>query len=318
LGHDWLRTGKNIKLVWAGLLIALIATWPPANLDSFKTIGQVFDGKISVSSRIQQMFNQDTPGDQIVPKGMLAAADPTKAILTFPYEYYYGLGFNKKIVAPVLQAYAAHTLDLQQYYIDNVALNKANLEILYGLDGVVSLSIDGVQNITRSPRIFEYIYKNFELKTRDLFGKGYMLLKARPERQDMTSASLAFSAEKATSNLYIYRFEEPTRCSMMRLTPKIDYPFTSLFGRPNNFLVEFWSNGKRFLKTGMVTIEPGKPFSTYISLVDSTKFDSYFTDEPVQTKPLDTVQIKIQPTGLFGVNPDSLELTKLECINFQR
>ncbi len=68
----------------------------------------------------------------------------------------------------------------------------------------------------------------------------------------------------------------------------------------------------------MVTIEPGKPFSTYISLVDSTKFDSYFTDEPVQTKLLDAVQIKIQPTGLFGVNPDSVELTKLECINFER
>lgn len=105
---------------------------------------------------------------------------------------------------------------------------------------------------------------------------------------------------------------------MMRLTPKIEYPITSLIGRPNNFLVEFWSDGKRFQKTGMVTIEPGKPFSTYISLVDATKFDSYFTNEQVQTKPVDSIQIKIQPTGLFGVNPDSVELTKLECINFQR
>ncbi len=318
LGHDWLQTGGSIKLVWAGLFITLIASWPLANLDSFKTLGQVLDGKISVSAKVKQILEQNTPGDQIVPKGVLTAADPAKAILTFPNEYYYGLGFNKKIVAPIIQAYAAHTLNLQQYYIDTMAQNKANLEILYGLDGVNSLSIDSVPNITRSPLIFDYIYKNFEMKTRELFGKGYMLLKARPERQDMVSSTITFGTEKNNPNLYIYNFNEPAKCSMMRLTPKIEYPITSLIGRPNNLLAEFWWGGKRFQKTGMVTIEPGKPFSTYISLVDPTKFDSLFTNELMQTKPVDSIQIKIQPTGLFGVNPNSVELTKLECITFER
>ncbi len=318
LGNDWLKAGKNIKVLWASLLLALIITWPMANLESFKVLGQVFDGKVSITGKIKQLTQQNTPGDRILPKDMLAAGDPNKAVLTFPYEYQYGIGFNKKIVAPFLQSYSAHTFSLQQFYIDTIAQNKDNLEIVYGLDGVVSAAIDGVQNVTRLPRIFEYIYNNFELKTHNLYGSGYMLLKARPKRHDMTSLTLSFSLEKTGSALYTYRLNQVARCSMIRLTPIVNYPIASLVGRPNNFLVDLWSQGNKLLETGLVTIETGKPFSTYISLVDPLKFDVYFSNEPVQTRQFDSIQIKYQPSGLFGVDPASLELTRLECINFQR
>lgn len=318
LGNNWTPTGWLVKLSWAGLLIALLVSWPLTNLESFKSLGQVFTGQVSVTANVKRILGQNTPGEQITLKGLAAAVDPAKSILIFPHEYYYGLGLNKKILAPTIQAYAAHTSGLQQYFVDKVAENKNNLEILYGMDGVVSLSIDSVPNITRSPLIFEYIYKNFMMKTRDLFGRGYMLLTAAPERQDMVSTPINFTTEQSIPGLYIYRFNVPTRCSLIRLTPKISYPFTSLLGRPNNLLVEFWSNDKRFQKTPIVNLEPGKPFSTYISLMDVTKFDSLFTNENIQTKPLDSIQVKIQPTGLFGVNPDSVELTRLECITFKR
>ena len=68
----------------------------------------------------------------------------------------------------------------------------------------------------------------------------------------------------------------------------------------------------------MVTIEPGKFFTTYLPLIQGLAFAEVFGKGKVEAPQLDSLQISPIPGGLFEVRPSSFELNKLECITFQR
>ncbi len=327
LGYDWLETGTQKfawleivkrKFVWLGLVVLLVVSLPSTGLQSFEQLAQIAGGKISLSLKLKDSLTHQVPQANIVPAGLLEATDPSKDVLIFPYEYHIGIGLNKKIVNPSIQAYIAHTTLLQEKYVEDLDHQKGQFEVVYGIDKFVSLPIDSVDNITRSPVIFDYIYHNFRLKTPELYGKGFMLLTPTPTRSDLQNTSLPFTSSGSVGTSLRYKLNQAVSCSLLRLTTRVTYPIFSLIGRPNQFNIRVSWGSTVLKKTGVLALKTAEEFSTYVQLFDNNKLLKVFGNEPVQKTKIDNLLISPKPTGLFEVNPSSFELSKIECVNFDR
>ncbi len=325
IGYDWVGLSRtenpvaSLKTVWAGLLLLLILSWPFATLEPLQKWPQIAEGKVSVLAKAKELHGQNTPPEAVAPSGLLAASDSTKGLLAFPYENQFPVGMQRRIIAPIVQSYAAHLEATQRWYIAQLERQKTGMEVLYGIDKLASLKVDNVQQPTRVPIIFEYLYRNFSLKTDQLFGPGFMLLQptASP-RQDIISRDLRYTMVETSGRTLTVQLSEPASCSLVRLTPKISYPITAVLGRATGLRLRFRLGETNVERTDMVAIEVGKPFSTYVQLTDPDKTPQIFGSGPVQQKSWDSLQFSTRSNTLFDVGYSSLEVVKLECVNFSR
>jgi hypothetical protein len=316
IGRDWEQKGR-IRLEWSILLVALFAIWPSADLSVIRQLGILFEGQIPLVSKLRQIHSLPLPPDKFFPTDLMDEFnDQTRPMLNFPYENYIAIKLGRRMVAPVLQTYSAHTEALQQKYVELLKRQPDTMEVLYGLDKVVSDDIDRVQHVSRVPIIFEYLYRNFELKSQKAYGGGYYLLQRRPKPLDIKGVDLSFTVDKTSDSNMVFRLNQPTPCSMVRLRIKIGYPITSLLGRPNALHLSFLLNGEELHRSDLVPIETGREFSTYVSLIDANEFFHVFGSSGTHAKNWDRLEISPRATGLFGVSPNLVEISKLECVNF--
>jgi hypothetical protein len=257
--------------------------------------------------------------DQVISPVLLQSTDSSKGLLSFPYDNYIPIGLGRQLIAPVLQAYAADTASLQQKYVDVLAAQKSTTEILYGIDGISTASLDNVMFMTRLPIIFDYIYANFEAAAPVTTGEPYVLLRARPAvRTDMTSDTLDYTLSKLPDGTLKLALAQPANCSLIQLGTRIDYPVTAFLGRPNPLNVTVYQAGSPLKSSNLETITPGETFDTYFQLIDPPNFAQVFGNGPVQAQMWDTIQIKPVSTGFLEVYPSSVEVTHVRCVNFQR
>jgi hypothetical protein len=133
------------------------------------------------------------------------------------------------------------------------------------------------------------------------------------------SQELAFTTQPWNGQLLTLKLNERATCSLLRLTPKINYPIFSLVGRPSQLNVKIWSHGKILQESGLFAIEPGKPFSTYISLMGQEQFYTIFSNTlPVQAKEWDSLQMLPLATAFLSISPSAVDVGKVECISFKR
>ncbi len=217
------------------------------------------------------------------------------------------------MVAPVLQAYGAHTLPLQEKYIQELERQRANLEIVYRVETDNGPTI--APPFTRTPVIFNYILQHFELKT--LIDSQTLLLKPRAQpRSDMRSSQLEFTAKGAGQKKLELTLAQPAGCSLMALTLNLAYPPTSLAGRPTSLNARLYSRDTILQNTGVVAIEAGKDFKTYISLVSRDSFPQLFNAGPVPLIKRNRLELEANDFGLFQIGPSSVQVKNLECITF--
>ena len=316
VGKDWLNNTGSVRFVWAVCLVALVAIWPYPDLSPLAQVRLVAEGKISISEHLKHIVTLQTPPGEVVPVGIdQALSDPTRPMSNFPYEDYIAIALRRRMVAPTVQAYIANTEALQQKYVETLERQADNLDLTYGLDDVVSAAIDDVQQVTRVPIIFEYLYRNYELKSRQAYGGGFYLLQRRSQPVDLKGEVLAFSSNNDDSNLML-GLNKAANCSMVRLGITIAYPLMSLFGRPNALHASFLMDGQELHRSDVVAIETGQEFTTYISLMDPDKFYQVFDPNGAQSRQWDALHLWPRSTGLFGVSPDMVEIKHVDCINF--
>lgn len=303
-------------LAWIMLLAALITIWPNTSVSAFQQIGDIAIGRVSWPQKLQQVLALDTPPGAMTPTGMAQAlSDPTRPMLNFPYDNYISADLGRKPVAPVLQSYAAGTVALQHYYVDALKKTAGSLDVVYGLDGFATWAVDDVQAITRVPIIFDYLYRNFELMSQRRYGAGYYILRQR--RRPVTLAGVGIHGtvtRTATSNIS-FTPTQPAICSLVRLTVEVHYSVASVLGRPDAFHLAFFNKGKEVEHSDMVTLETGKAFTTYVSLIDANRFYQVFGHGHIQTKSWDKLQISPRATGLFEVLPSRVSLIGVGCID---
>ncbi len=317
LGHDWRRQGR-LKAGWVVLLMLLLATWPNASFAAFQDLNAVFSGNVSITNKLKQSASQNTPAENFVAAGLIKATGPASALLIFPYQNHLASALNKPLVAPVLQAFIAHSVALQQNYIDELDRQKSGLQVIYGIDYLASSPIDKVQQVTRLPVIFEYLYRNFQALSTEVYPPGYMLLQPRAQPASLDAAPLNFRTSQPALPHSFYTIDAAATCSLVRLTTRLDYPFYSLLGRPASFNLKFWLGDKVSQSAEMLAIGPGQTISVYVQLLEPANFSQIFSTGPVQTREWDRLEITQNDYGLFNIGATSLELKKIECVTFPR
>ncbi len=316
LGHDWLRSGR-VSLLWAALLIVLFAIWPTVNFDALAQLRAVIEGKFSLRLKLEQITSVKTPPDTFLPTGLAEAPqEPFAPMVSFPYDDYIPIGLHRRLVAPVLQAYAAHTESLQQKYVAMLEREPASLEVVYGLDVAAVAAIDRVQHATRVPVIFDYLVRHFELESTQGYGTGYYLLRRRERPIELNTTVLGFTSGHWNGSEVDLKLDQPANCGLVRLRVEIGYPPTTALGRPDPLQVTFLSGGALAHQSNLVAMESGKEFSTFFSLIDPLAFYQYFGNAGYPEKPWDELQVTLDTSGILGVSPNRVEISQVECVEF--
>src|SRR5438552_10403786 len=205
------------------------------------------------------------------------------SILSFPYDNYISVGLRRPFLAPVLESYAATTEPLEQYYVRALdRQRRAGLEIVYGLDRGSVPPVGGLQAITRSPIVFEYLYKHFEIVGSEEHADAHYILRPRRQPRDTALGELQFSIHRQVGDSGILRLTDPSSCGLVQLEIRIDYAKNPRLFRPGGIELSLSNNDQLVWQGALRPLTPDEPFVTYISPLPPQTFHKVFGEGPVQ------------------------------------
>src|SRR4029434_2426746 len=157
--------------VWVVFAAAVILAWPRASISAPADLMKVVSGEVGAGDTLRDLQTAQRPLDETVMASMVTPDQGSRrkvSLLPFPFDTYIAPGVGRPLFAPVLETYGVSTPYLEDYYLKALQRRRqSGLEILYGPDRTDDLRTGGVQAITRTPNVFEYIYRNFALVSQD-------------------------------------------------------------------------------------------------------------------------------------------------------
>src|SRR5437773_11736059 len=93
----------------------------------------------------------------------------------------------------------------------------AVLDIDYVLDKGLVPPVGGLQAITRSRIVFEYLYKNFEIVSSEEHADGHYILRPRRQRRDAAMEPMKFSILPQLVNSGTLKLNAPSTCGLVQL-----------------------------------------------------------------------------------------------------
>ncbi len=241
--------------------------------------------------------------------------DPHKLAVSFPNENIIPITMGHATFAPIVQTAEAVDTSLQTFYVQQLAAHRANLEVIYGLEDTEP-GVDGVQDMTRVPIIFQYLAENFVMKVNHSFN-GYLVLEPRAQPLPLQRTPLNFQTAATDTTRLQATLTNPSTCALLELQLNIRFPLITALGRANGLMLQV-SDGNQIVKSGgLVTLEPGRPFNVFMYLGQPEDFQYAFRParEGEPTVFFDRLEIETTPSTLFDILPNVLELTQLNCIH---
>jgi hypothetical protein len=283
---------------------------------------KIVRGQVGAEATLRRLHETRRPLDKSLQASL---ATPDKAdrrkipLLTFPYDNYIGVGLKRPLFAPVLETHAVSTHFLESYYLR--ALQKqqrAGLDVVYGPDRVEDPLTGGVQAITRTPEIFEYIYRNFALVSENEHADGHYVLRPASEPSPVTIEPLKFSVVRQSLDSGTVKLDVPSACGLVRVDMRLSYNKSPRIFRPSGVEVDL-SNGDERVWQGRITpLEPNQSFTTYISPLQSAAFHKVFGREPMQGVKWDKFEYRSLPADLLGTKVARVEVLGLHCLDPQK
>ena len=300
----------------SGLLFA----WPVAGFSAPGDLLKLLRGEVSAKSRIREISGSSKPLE-LLPASVFTRELRNRRelpLLVFPQETYIGIGLKRSLFSPILESQAASTGTLERYYVDALEKQRpASLEIIYGLETEDFAPVDGVEAITRTPKIFEYIYRNFELASSEGHQDSHYVVHARPQPRDVVHENLPFTVPRQMAGSGILKLEAATACGIVRVEMALKFRKNPYLFRPSGIELNF-NDGDQNVWRGLVRpLEINKPFTTYISLLDRTTFHNVFGENPVESRMWDHLEYHPLKADLLGSEPGRIEITHLACLNPQ-
>lgn len=315
LGSYWAARPRG-RIAWAAAVLLLFAAWPGVNFRLLTFTPILVGDREALPNQWRSVTTFRMPVDAVVPTGLEQQLPVgLRPLLAFPSHNQVAVGLRRPVLAPVMQALVAHTPALQRLYIERLEARSGEFDLVYALDDIASWAVDGVQHITRLPIIFQYLAEHFELSSAEPQASGYYVLRPRAQPAPLRATDLSFQVSRVGSQLEV-QLAQPTDCSLLQLNVKISYPFYAWLGRPNILDATVFSAGREVARTGLVAVDTGATFNTYISLIDSARFYEVFGAGPVQTKSWDLLTMRPRPTGAFEVSPSEIDIRQVACIRF--
>jgi hypothetical protein len=323
-GRRW-TDGWRPRWLWAALLVAFLALWPPAGLDRAKAFLPLLEGDVGLRHRFSELRYARASAAVVLPQMLTGGGNRGRGLLIFPYQNYLAVAAGRRLVAPVIQSYQATTPALQRTYCERLAARRDDTQVLYALDGVVSVALDGVQNVSRTPRIFDCLYRGYHAALPP--AGGYVLLIPRPAPAALSAEALAFSAAPLAAaaagpahaadpypDLVLQR---PAACALVRIGLQVGYPPLTFLGRPSPIELQLLAQGRSVGRAKLFALEEGKLFTTYVSLVEPGAFGDIFVDGAhVAGRSFDRLSFAASDDSLFAFRPATLAVRSLECIRF--
>jgi hypothetical protein len=307
---------------WALAVGGLLFVWPSFNLNVPMDVFRIVRGEVGVQTAIRNLYAPKKPFKaQPLPLHLTSEAADRRGIsvLSFPYDNHIGVGVRRPFFAPVLESYAASTDSLEQYYIEALdRQRRAGLDIIYGPDDGAVPHVKGTQAITRTPGIFEYIYRHFELVGNDDHEDGHYKLRERHQPRDVVTEDLQFSVLHQIAQSGTLKLDAPSTCGLVRMQLEIEYTKNTLVFRPSGIELSL-SDGDQLVWQGSIKpLELNRTFFTYVSPLPREDFHKVFGQDPVQVTKWDKIEYTTVPTDLLGSAATRILIGTIQCVDPQK
>ena len=315
--RDWSLPREPV--VWMAIAVAVVLSWPMSSISAPTELMRVVRGEVGAGETFRDLHTTRRPLDETV-KASLVMPDQTERrdvpVLPFPYDSYIVPGIRRPLFAPVLEMESVSTPYLEDYYLKALQRRRqAGLEILYGPDRADAALTGGVQAITRTPNVFEYIYRNFALVNEDIHEDGHYLLAPVNEPPPVHLESLKFSKVQEALGSGMVRLKAPSACGLIRVEMLLGYTRRSRFLRLGGINV-YLSDGDQPVWQGSIrALEPNQKFFTYISPLPPSDFHKVFGREPVRGVRWDKLEYRSAPVDVLGAKATRVEVFGVECLD---
>jgi hypothetical protein len=313
---------RQALVAWSLAVCGVFFAWPSLSLSAPADIVKIVRGEVPVPAAVRNLYTAEKPLEAgILPNWMSShSADrPGVPVLSFPYENHIGVGVRRRIFAPVLESYASSTDSLQRYYIDALdRQRRAGLDVIYGADGGVIPLLGGIQGITRAPRIFEYLYRNFELASNEDHPDGHYKLRERHPARDLLMEELEFSIPRQLIDSGTFKLDAPSTCGVVRVEMQINYSKNPRIFRPSGIELSFSDSDQLVWRGSVRPLELGQTFVTYVSPLPPETFPKIFGSGPVQGVKWDKIEYRDLPSDPLGSRAKHIQITGLHCLDPQK
>ena len=304
---------------WAVAAASLVLAWPTLTYSAATDLWSVVRGDASPRAALKRLYGLRRPLDENIQASLVTPdlADRRNVpLLAFPYDNYVAIGTRRPVVAPVLETYAASTQSLEQYYVQALHRKmRSNPEVVYGLDRTDVPASGGVQAITRSPFVFEYLYRHFELIGNEEHADGHYILRPLYQPRTATVEPLNFSLPQLSLDSGIVKLSEPSRCGLIRLELNMEYTKPAWIFRPSGIEVSL-SNSDQLVWRGTVRpLEHNQSFLTYISPLPPADFHKVFGHDVLPGTPWDKLEYHKLPADMLGAASSRIDVTSLHCLD---
>jgi len=315
--REW--TSPASRGVWAAAACGALLVWPSSNLTAPADLGKVIRGETNARAAIREIYKTARPLDTSL-RASLISPDPANrqdvSILAVPYDDYIGAGLRRPFFAPVLESYGASTESLERYYVRALdSRRRAGLEIVYGIDAGAVSPVDGLQAITRTPVIFEYLYKHFELADNPEHADAHYILRPRPQPRNAEVEQLKFSIPQQTEDSGLLKLDAPSACGLVLLEMRIDYAKNPHVFRPSGVELSLSNSDQPVWRGSIRALEPNESFVTYFSPLPSERFHKVFGRDPVQGVKWDKIEYHASSADMLGSRPSLIRVGAVQCVD---
>jgi hypothetical protein len=314
--REW--RSKPALAAWILTVAGVLFVWPSFNFSAPVDIFHVVHRDIRVGTAIRNIYAPERPLEaRPLPDLKTSGSDSHDvSVLAFPYDNHFAIGVGGRFFAPVLESYAASTDSLEKYYVGALERQRVKgLYIIYGPDRASVPNIGGVQAITRTPRIFEFLYRYFELVSDEDRVDGHYELRERHDPRDVAFEELPFSTRHRVVDQGTLKLNAASSCGLVRLQMRIDYGKNLLIFRPGAIGLSL-SDGDHVVWRGFVRpLEPNQTFVTYVSPLPPEAFHKVFSQSPIPSAKWDTIEYSNLPADSLASSASRIVLETLHCLD---
>jgi hypothetical protein len=309
------------RLAWIVTAGAVVLVWPSFNASAATDLWQVVRAEVSAGAAMRRLYSNRRPLDESLQASLITPDLTDRSaipLLAFPHDNYIGVGLRRPFFAPVLETYGASTRSLDQYYVQGLHRQKqAGLDIVYGPDRG-DVTSGALQAITRTPAVFEYLYRHFELASREEHRDGHYILRAAYQPRDAAVEPLKFSIPQQSVGSGILKLNAPSACGLVRLDVRIEYSkYPSIF-RPSGIEISLSNADEPVWKWTIMPLEPNETFVTYISPLNPAGFHKVFGQDPVNSVTWDKLEYRSLRADMMGAPASRIEIPALQCLDSQK
>jgi len=317
---EW--TSLKRRVVWAAAACAAFFVWPSLNLSAPQDLAKLIRGETTLRAAVRGVHSTRTPLGGILRASLVTPdfADRRDIpMLSFPYDNYISMGLHRPFFAPVLESYAASTESLERYYVRALdSRRRAGLEVVYSLDKGEVPPVSGLQAITRTPIIFGYLYKNFDLVSQQEHVDAHYILRPRPQPRNPAIEQLKVSIPEQLADSGILKLDAPSSCGLVLLEVRIDYSKNPHVFRPSGVELSFTSSDQAVWKGSIRPLAPNESFVTYVSPLPPARFHKVFGPDPIQGVKWDKIEYHASAVDPLGSRAGLIHFGTIQCVDPQR